>query len=728
MGTAFAATAAALAVSAAIAGETPAPRQTKGIAFEAPGHAVAEGVPVVARGGDPGATWVLLDWRGRQTGIVGVFDSGGESRLPPLPAGYYRLGNATLAVVAPQRSAVGGAVSDTTFFALDSAQSWLAAKGQFKCPWNEGDTFRTVSDLIALAGIRHVRERMAWAGVHRDPDNPDYGKYMVNADLLRERGIHVSGLFADAPKCTVPKTGKIPSNLAAVFDGCARLATDFSNRMEDWEFWNEPDSGIAPPWDYAAALKAAYLGFKAGCPDIAVLPASHCAGPDTAWARVLYDNDAAKFGDAFNYHTYARPSGYPALFARMREFLGCYGISDRAIWVTEAGTELEGPARSSGAMEGMKAHSPGQELVVAEFYPKSQIGLMMEGVARNYFFVFCPYNERDGGKDWGAMRRDGTVKPVYAAMATMTREIGDAGLVGEIKVGDGVKAYLFERTDGSQTIAFWSVSPLDAADGGIVSPEPDFARTVRLEVSAAAAETSPVILSDLCGMRSTMTAAGGVLELAATRFPAYASGLRGLVADIPARPAGKVSPYEPEAGEDLSVVLRVELDESGFALENSKTVARLLGDSGRVKVQVWNLGDCAKTGRVEVAGVRLSGIPETVIVGPRGTLPAEFECHIEPLISKAFSAGGTAAASPFRCCCPSGFSPDAQSSRLHGAIRRTGRGTIQLPAVSRRGTKRNRRCASISRGTTPECRAGSTPFMHCRRMKASIAPWRYSLK
>ena len=38
-------------------------------------------------------------------------------------------------------------------------------------------------------------------------------------------------------------------------------------------------------------------------------------------------------------------------------------------------------------MKGMKAHSPEQEMILAEFYPKSQIAHMMGGLIRNYYSI-----------------------------------------------------------------------------------------------------------------------------------------------------------------------------------------------------------------------------------------------------------------------------------------------------------------------------------------------------
>ena len=597
------------------------------VTFDAPGHVYTEKEKPTARGGAVGAKFVIADWRGRLTGQGGTFGMDGSVTLSQMPTGYYHLKSAdedvTFAVVPVPESRV---FDRNSFYGTDSAQSCVSRKGAFSCPWNGGDTYRTVSDLIWRAGIPHVRDRLSWNEVNKQPDKLDFGYYMYNADMLRARGILVSGMFHDCPPWA-GKLKRLPSDLNATFKFCCQAAAAFGDRMGDWEFWNEPDVGFAPEpvWDYAAALKAAYLGFKTGRPGIVVLPGSLCHKPDSVYAHALFENDAAKFCDVFNYHTYSAPANYPERLAALRRFMDRYGIVDHAIWMTESSTELEGQSKKPSSKKGVMAHSPEQELVKAEFYPKSQIAFQVEGVARNYYFVFGAFNERKGVKDWGVMRRDGTVKPEYAAISTMTRELVSARLKGEMSVGEGLRAYLFEQPDGSQTVAFWSVSPLDTVKRGVVQPTPDFTK----QISIPAADGS-YRLSDLCGMQSAAVATNGNLTLEATRFPAYVAGLRGLSVTIPAHAPGKVKPYEPNADEDLSVIIRVDLNTNDFEIAWQKTRAVLKGDTGRLRLQVWNMGNTAKTGRIEISSGTFSGLPDVFSLGPRGTPPATFDCVFVP--------------------------------------------------------------------------------------------------
>ncbi len=264
---------------------------------------------------------------------------------------------------------------------------------------------------------------------------------------------------------------------------------------------------------------------------------------------------------------------------------------------------------------------------------EAPIDVACVGIGENGHLAFndppADFDTNDA-KDFGVMRRDGTVKPAFAAISAMTREVGAARLEGEMNVDDGLRAFLFRQPDDSQTIAFWSVSPVDEGKSALTSATPDYAKTLQLELPSRGSR-SAFRLTDLCGMRSAVSATNGVLSLAATRFPAYVSGLDGLKADIPARQRGEIKARVPSDDEDMTVIIRVEFDEDDFGIAYQKLLAVLKRDSGRVRVIVWNLGETTKTGVVEVVGARLEGLPqEPFALGPRGSGPAMFDCVLSP--------------------------------------------------------------------------------------------------
>jgi hypothetical protein len=91
-----------------------------------------------------------------------------------------------------------------------------------------------------------------------------------------------------------------------------------------------------------------------------------------------------------------------------------------------------------------------------------------------------------------------------------------------------------------------------------------------------------------------------------------------------------MNPYVPKADEDLSVIIRVDLNTNDFEIAWQKTCAVLKGDTGRMRLQVWNMGDTAKTGRIAVSSGTFSGLPDVISLGPRGTPPETFDCVFSP--------------------------------------------------------------------------------------------------
>ena len=245
--------------------------------------------------------------------------------------------------------------------------------------------------------------------------------------------------------------------------------------------------------------------------------------------------------------------------------------------------------------------------------------------------MFGAGNERAGAKDWGVMRRDGTVKPVYSAISTMLCELVSARLLGEIKAEKGVRAFLFRQPDGTETVMFWSISPVDERKGGSIRSVQDV--PAKLSLPAGDGEYS---ISDLCGTRSRVAATNGVLKLETSRYPAYVAGLHGLLADVPPHPRGNLDSHGMVDDEASEVILRVDLDRTDFSIANRKALAILERDSGRMRLQLWNMGNCATTGHVEVAGATLRGLPGKIVVGPRGSGPTSLKCTLVPANGEGF--------------------------------------------------------------------------------------------
>jgi len=584
-----------------------------------------EQVPVVALEGASGDVgWTLLDWR-RLVVRTGAFPADGRQSFPDLPRGYYFVQAA--GAVTNVREATFCLVADPatrkfprdSFYGVDAALSWVCSPEHYAEKWYGEDSYAACLDLIRLAGLVHVRERLSWREVSKTPGTYNWGRYLKNAKLAHDRGLVVSGMFHDAaPYADVLRKG--PRDLAAVYRFSRDAARAFGEAMGDWEFWNEPDIGFYPEpvWDYMSAQKAAYLGFKAANRERPVLNGAVCTGSYAAYEDALFANDLAKYSDVFNFHTYHDIAAYPALLGRLHACLNRSGVADRAAWLTEYGTNLEGHSAGNGLMKGAKAHSYEQELVLAEVYAKSTTLMQMKGVSRGYWFVFGAYNERNGAKDWGVQRRDGSVKPIYLAMATTTECLSDAKIEGELKVAEGVRAFLFRHKDGRQCLVSWSETPCDTVQGQSEAPLKSVGKSFDRPFSLSVKD-GVYTVADWCGVKSSVRAHGGRLVLSASRYASFLDGISGLKPDVPATAAGRVAAAATAADEDLSVVLRAEFATNDFQVVQGKTAVETTGDRGRVKLVLWNLSDEPKSGTVEADGVALEGMPSEIRLPPMGS-------------------------------------------------------------------------------------------------------------
>lgn len=570
----------------------------------------------VLDGGGADSAFTVLDWRGNEV-RQGEWPADGRLTLAPLPPGYYRVEPAGFDFCVVRRDPCRNPDSP---FAVDSALSHRAET--FDCPWHGGDTFRVVCELMRKCGVAQTRERMVWKGMNPEPGVFTYRRWLDNAAHLRANGLVTTGIFAGTPAHAggeEPGRRQLPTDLMALYTLMTNAVPAFGETYNAWGFWNEPDLQMVPEpvWEYVAAFKAFALAVRVADPAKPVLLGALADVPDQDFGGCLAANEFQKYADIFNIHTYLEPSRLPGWNAALRDFLAQCGRPDWAVWLTEFGTNLEGDSTVDSVRPGLKAHSPEQEMILAEWYPKAAIIAQALGIDRTWLFLFGCYNERGGRKDWGTMRRDGHVKPVCAALSTLAGELGDARLLGEMKVGDGIRAFLYEspvtRDQSpvtrhsslvtSQTLVFWSVSEVDTATQGPVHPEDTLARPFSLSGGAGGFSPRPLHLTDMMGTpRPAPAITNNTLALVAERWPQYLTGDLGLSPDTTAPPPGRIIRYEAAPGEDLTVVVRPKLS-AAFEIAGHKSRAELMREGGgALSAEIWNFSGEEKRGRLVAEG------------------------------------------------------------------------------------------------------------------------------
>ena len=623
-----------LVVTVAVAGvavETKLPPMIRPAAV-AGAFAEGETLSFAAPDGFRGLTWSVYDWK-REPVAAGVWPKEGPLTLATLPKGYYYLHAGTAdrtvrectfcVVPAPETRQFPA----DAFYGVDAALSWVGRPDSTVLNWYGTNSYDAALGLIRRCGLVHVRERMSWEEVSPKRGEYKWGRYAENVRFARARGIRLLGMFHDTTGYA--GTRRNPVDLKAVYDFTRAYGEMGGETMSGWEFWNEQDISFwpGPCWNYVAAMKAAYLGYKAANPTAPVLNGAVCVWPRNTFDELMFRNDLAKFINVFGFHLYAGPARYAANFADLNGFLAEHGLDGIDRWITESSSDIEGEALHSSLKPGVSAQSYAQELLVAELYPKERILMQMHGVGRDYFFVFGAYSERNGSKDWGVQRRDGSVKPLFTAISATTEHLVSATLLGEKNVGEGLKCYVFAQPDGSQSVAYWTLSPCDASGNDPVRNVEETQHKRLPKGFSLSVPDGTYQGADWCGTPFAATASEGRLTLTAERYVAFLDGLRGLEVDKPARPRGKIHNYVPTADEDVRVVIRADFSPDDFDLTDNKTVAELkVGHaSGAVTLHVWNLSDQAKTGHLAFTGARVEDVPATLTLPPWGeaTVPVK---------------------------------------------------------------------------------------------------------
>ena len=118
--------------------------------------------------------------------------------------------------------------------------------------------------------------------------------------------------------------------------------------------------------------------------------------------------------------------------------------------------------------------------------------------------------------------------------------------------------------------------------------------------------------TDIFGTPFQADASDGKLRLTSTRMIAYVNGLSGLKPAVPFR-AVKKSGAPRRTEYDRTIVYRVRLSDD-FVLSTGRDSVDTGKERAALKLEVWNLSDQPKTGRLKITGCRVEGLPGTVSV------------------------------------------------------------------------------------------------------------------
>ena len=307
-------------------------------------------------------------------------------------------------------------------------------------------------ERITGAGATWIRDEVYWSeiekkkGVFEFP--PQYDGYLKAA---RARGIRVllildfgNGLYSGSEK-GAPATD-------AERDAFARYCREVVKRygplgVRHFEVWNEPNASMfwkprPNPAEYARLLEAAYKACKDADPGSTVLGCS-TAGTDVDFVSGVLAAGAGRSMDAMSFHPYRQPSppeeNLLADTARLKAL-----APEKPLWITEIGYPSHTGA--AGVDEETQADYLARTFLLARTSPS---------IKRVFWYDFQNDGEDPGEAEFnfGIVRKDGTPKPAFAALKTLTSLVKDLGVTEFRRTGDTF-VLRFDGRDGRLT-AVW---------------------------------------------------------------------------------------------------------------------------------------------------------------------------------------------------------------------------------------------------------------------------------
>ena len=405
--------------------------------------------------------WQVLDDRRTvvESGQVRQSDAG-TLRIGKLGIGWYRVeflasGKVRDWTTAAVLAQLAEPVPQDSPVCVDSATSWFAR--------SDPSRQENFARLAALAGANWIRDRMSWGEIHPGPDRlGENTTYDTAASLQARHGLKVLQVFHDMPGWATDRqldgeraARRFPRDLRVLYRFCKLMSRRYKGRVLAWEPWNEANItmfGGHSIDEMCTHQKAAYLGFKAGNPNVTVCWNVYASAGTALHSQGVLKNEAWPYFETYNIHSYQKFEDYKRQFAPARE-----AACGRPIWITECGIRL--PSRTDRPWSEL---SQDDELRQARFIARSYASSLFAGVNRHFFFILGNYPER--GVQFGLLRKDQSPRPGYVALAAVGRLLAGARSLGRWIPEDNhlLRVYAFRgRPDGVKrdVLVIWSEKP-----------------------------------------------------------------------------------------------------------------------------------------------------------------------------------------------------------------------------------------------------------------------------
>ncbi len=309
--------------------------------------------------------------------------------------------------------------------------------------WFSGEDIKKQKDfarLASLAGVNWIRDRLRWRDIQPASDTIEaVTVYNEAARIQNQAGLKVLQVFHDTPRWAVEEEsdqGRFVDDLRVVYQFGEQMAQHFEGTVQAWEPWNEAnasDFGGHTADEMCTYQKAAYLGFKAGNPEVIVGMNAYAGTPTNLHTRNVIKNETWPYFDTYNIHSYDWPESYDQLWQPVHE-----ASCGKPIWLTESDRGMEYVTE-----EPWFEHNREDLIRKAQFMAQSYASSLFAGCKRHFHFILGHYYESRHQVQFGLLRRDLTPRPAYVALAALGRMLAGAKSLGRWMPEDEPLAHIY---------------------------------------------------------------------------------------------------------------------------------------------------------------------------------------------------------------------------------------------------------------------------------------------
>ncbi|MGE4488693.1 MAG: carbohydrate binding domain-containing protein, partial [Kiritimatiellales bacterium] len=316
----------------------------------------------------------------------------------------------------------------------------------------------------AAIGVRHVRMHdcgFLWKDIFPHVNGEPKWKADCIVRKMADRGLVpfvYTGQGSLPPDRRSEQNPSVPKDLTLYQRYWTEITSHYRGQIPAFEVENEPYFRMNAE-EYLGMLKTAYEGAKAGNPNGMV--AGVCGDPfgDAGFIHNVLAEGGAQYMDALAIHVYVSPEApewrLSDVFENVRKEFDEAGGAGKPVWLTEAG--YKSSERDDIPQRKPKSRSLFVSLKQgAAYLVRTHMMALGCGIDRLYWismatpgpFVY-PWSMNEPGTHYGP-------KPVVAAYAAMTKQLGALNFQRRAVDGSGCYAYCFSG-DSGETAVIWSV-------------------------------------------------------------------------------------------------------------------------------------------------------------------------------------------------------------------------------------------------------------------------------